>query len=182
MSENSLFTTRRDMLELGAAGASLAAIGALSQAALASPGEAMAQLKALNAKFIHNFVTNDVKSHDAIIHERFVCMTTKGERVGKQKYLARWATGFDPEAIIYWDMRDEQISIFDPVALVRATNKHTVRRDGQETTGMTTYTDTYIHEDGRWMCIQAQLTAVSPEHYPGDDTIVSTYIQGKLQK
>lgn len=181
MSGNNL-TTRRDMLELGAAGASLAAVGALAQAALAGPHEAMAQLKALNARFIHNFVTNDVKSHDAITHERFICMTSKGERVEKQTYLARWATGFDPEVIVYWDTRDEQISIFGSVALVRATNKHTVRKDGKETTGMTAYTDTYIQEDGRWVCIQAQLTPVSPAHYPGDDTIVSTYIRGKLQK
>lgn len=148
---------------------------------MVSHSETMAQLKALNARFIHNFVTNDVKSHDAIIHERFICMTPKGEREGRQKYLARWATGFDPEVIVHWDCRDEQISIFGAVAVVRATNKHTVRRDGKDTTGMTTYTDTYIHEGGRWLCIQAQLTAVSPDHYPGDDTVVSTYIKGKLQ-
>ena len=147
-----------------------------------SHDDAMAQLKALNAKFIHNFVTNDVRSHDAITHERFMCMTAKGAREGRQQYLARWATGFDPEVIIYWDYRDEQISIFDPIALVRATNKHVIRKDGKETTGMTTYTDTYIRERGRWTCIQAQLTAVSPEHYAGDETIVRKYIKGKLQE
>lgn len=148
---------------------------------MTSHDEAMAQLKALNAKFIHNFVTNDVKSHDAITHERFICITAKGEREGKKKYLTRWATGFDPEVIPYWDTRDEQISIFGDVALVRATNKHTIRRDGKETTGMTTYTDTYVLEGGKWLCIQAQLTAVSPEHYPADDTIVHKYIKGRLQ-
>jgi hypothetical protein len=182
MSGKNLFTTRRDMLELGAAGASLAAVGALPQAALARDNAAMAELKALNARFIHNFVTNDVKSHDAITHERFLCITSKGERVGKQKYLERWATGFNPDVIIYWDTRDEHIGIFGPVALVRATNKHIVRRNGQETTGMTAYTDTYFYENGRWLCIEAQLTAVSPEYYPGDDTIVSVYVRGQLQK
>ena len=182
MSGKNLFTTRRDMLELGAAGASLAAVGALPQAALAHDGEALAQLKTLNARFIHNFVTNDVKSHDAITHERFLCITSRGEWINEQKYLGRWATGFDPDVIVYWDTRDEQIGIFGPIALVRATNKHIVRRDGKETTGMTAYTDTYLHEEGRWLCIQAQLTAVSPEHYPADDTIVSVYVRGKLQK
>jgi hypothetical protein len=143
--------------------------------------EAMRQLRALNARFIHNFVTNDVKSHDAITHERFVCMTSKGAREARKEYLTRWAMGFDPEVIVYWDYRDEHISIFDTVALVRATNKHTIRKNGTETTGMTTYTDTYIYENGAWKCIQAQLTPVSPEHFPGDETIVRKYIKGELQ-
>jgi hypothetical protein len=121
----------------------------------------------LNAKFIHNFVTNDVKSHDTIAHERFVCITANGERVSRKDYLTRWATGFDPEVIVYWDYRDEQISIFDTIALVRTTSKHTRRKDGSETTGMTAYTDTYIYGNGEWKCIQAQLTVVSPEHHPG---------------
>jgi len=48
-------------------------------------------------------------------------------------------------------------------------------------TGMTTYTDTYLFENGAWKCIQAQITAVAPEHYPSDDTIVSVYVEGRLQ-
>jgi hypothetical protein len=182
MSENSIFTTRRNVLELSAAGAALAALGAASQAAHANNDEATAQLKAMNARFIHEFITNDVKSHGAIIHERFVEILPRGQRLNRQQHLTRWATAFDPEVIIYWDTRDELISVFGPVGLVRATNKHVVRRDGKETTGMTTYTDTYFHEDGKWMCIQAQLTTVIPENYPADDTIVSTYIHGKMQK
>jgi hypothetical protein len=57
------------------------------------------------------------------------------------------------------------------------------RGDGQgaEVTGMTAYTDTYVREGGRWLCVQAQLTAVAPAHYPGDETIVSVYEKGQLQ-
>jgi hypothetical protein len=83
--------------------------------------------------------------------------------------------------IVYWDYRDESISIFDAVALVRATNKHIIRKDGTESTGMTTYTDIYIEENGEWKCIQAQLTPVSPQHFPGDETIVEKYVMGELQ-
>jgi hypothetical protein len=143
--------------------------------------DAMRQLSALNARFIHNFVTNDVKSHAAITHERFVCITARGAREARNDYLTRWATGFDPEMIVYWDYRDEHISIFDAVALVRATNKHIIRKDGMESTGMTTYTDIYIDENGEWKCIQAQLTPVSPQHFPGDETIVEKYLMGELQ-
>jgi hypothetical protein len=182
MSGNSPITTRRTMLELGAAGASLATLGAVSQPAHANTNEAIAQLKAMNARYIHECVTNDVPSHSAIIHERYVEILTRGQRLNRQQHLARWATGFDPEVFLYWDTRDELISIFGPVGLVRSTNKYVVRRDGKETTGMTAYTDTYFYEDGKWMCVQAQLTAVTPENYPSDDTIVSVYIKGKLQK
>ena len=46
----------------------------------------MPALRALNAKFIHNFVTCDVKAHSAIIHERFVCIMDDSklvERLGR---------------------------------------------------------------------------------------------------
>src|SRR5258706_12818573 len=130
------------------------------------------ELRTLNARFIHNFVTNDVKSHSAMMHERFVSITSKGKKESREDYLKRWATGFDPQVIVYWDYRDEKISIFGNVALVRSTNKHVVRKGGVETTGMSTYTDTYLHEEGEWKCIQAHITTVAPEYYPGDETIV----------
>ena len=153
------------------------------QTALRDPQSAdvMDELRALNARFIHNFVTSDVASHDAILHPDFINIWPTGQRWDRASYLKYWATAFDPKVIPYWDVRDELITVFGNVALVRATNKHTRRRDGNEVTGMTTYTDTYLFENGAWKCIQAQLTAVAPEHYPPDDTIVSVYIKGKLQ-
>lgn len=139
------------------------------------------QLRALNERFIHNFITNDVASHDAILHSQFLCMTPKGQRQNRADYLSYWATGFHPDVFLYWDTRDEQITIVNDVALVRATNKYIVHRDGTETTGMTTYTDTYLREGGTRLCIQAQLTAVTPEFFPADDGIVSIYLKGVKQ-
>lgn len=144
--------------------------------------ETMTTLRALNARFIHNFVTNDVASHDAILHPSFIDIRPNGQRQDRATYLKRWATGFDPKVIVYWDVRDELITVIGDVALVRSTNKCTRRRDGTDVTGMTTYTDTYLFENGAWTCIQAQITTVAPENYPSDDTIVSVYIEGKLQK
>ncbi len=100
--------------------------------------ETMNELGALNARFIHNFVTNDVPSHDAILHPAFINIWPTGQRWDRAAYLKYWATAFDPKIIVYWDVRDELITIVGDVALVRATNKHTRRRDGQEVTGMTT--------------------------------------------
>lgn len=143
--------------------------------------DALAELRRLNQTFIHNFVTNDVASHDAIIHERFTCISSDGSHSNRADYLHYWATGFDPDVILYWDYRDERITIFGDVALVGATNRWIRVRDGAEVVGMTTYTDTYLREGGRWRCIQAQLTAVQPAHYPPDSTIVRSYIRGQLQ-
>jgi len=141
----------------------------------------LAELRAINAKFIHNFVTNDVKSHDEIIHDRFLCIMPDGSQWDRDAYLRYWATAFNPEAIVYLDNRDEMITIYGDVALVRATNKYIRRDKGEEKTSMTIYTDTYLRTDGNWECIQAQLTSVAPQNWPGDETIVRTYIRGHLQ-
>ncbi len=54
-------------------------------------------------------------------------------------------------------------------------------RDGTETVGMTRYTDTYLLEGGKWLCVLAQLTQVAPDCYPPDSTIVVRHLEGKLQ-
>jgi hypothetical protein len=139
-------------------------------------------LRRLNATFIHNFVTNDVVSHSAIIHPRFLCIMPDGSRMYRADYLAFWATAFDPEVITYWDYRDERIEIFDTAALVSATTCYTRRSGDIDKSGMTFYTDTYLLEDDRWLCIQAQLTALQPEHFPPDDTVIRRYHHGKLKE
>jgi hypothetical protein len=140
--------------------------------------EALRQLRALNARFIHNFVTNDVPSHDAITHADFTYVSAEGVRRGRSDYLRRWATGFDPDVIIYWDYRDEHIGVFGNVGLVWSVNKHVIVEAGQEVTGMTGYTDTYLLEGGSWKCIQAQLVPMAPGNFPPDATIVTRYIRG----
>jgi hypothetical protein len=141
----------------------------------------IAELRSLNARFIHNFVTNDVPSHDAITHKDFVHVSTEGERRGRDEYLRRWAKGFDPDVIIYWDYRDERIVLFGDTALVWSVNKHVIIEGGREVTGMTGYTDIYVREADGWKCIQAQLVTMAPENYPADATIVRRYIRGTLQ-
>jgi hypothetical protein len=64
---------------------------------------------------------------------------------------------------------------------VRSVNKAIIIKNGKEITGMTQYTDTYVKEYGEWKCIQAQITPVAPENYPGDETIVKKYVKGKMQ-
>jgi len=146
-----------------------------------SQSKDLAALQALNKKFIHNFVTNDVASHDAILHPEFRSITGAGGHIDRATYLRYWAKGFNPEVIVYWDMRDERISLIGNTALVAATNKWIRVKEGSEVTGMTCYTDTYVRDGKKWLCIQAQLTPVVAENYPGNDTIVVSYIKGELQ-
>lgn len=148
----------------------------------APPMSPLATLRRLNATFIHNFVTNDVVSHSAIIHPRFVCIMPDGNRMYRADYLAYWATGFDPDVITYWDYRDERIEIFGDAALVSATTCYTRRKDGMAKSGMTFYTDTYVQENGLWQCIQAQMTSLQPEYFPPDDTVIRRYHRGKLKE
>ncbi len=138
-------------------------------------------LSKLNKRFIHNFVTNDVASHDAILHPLFKQIDTKGGELDRAAYLLEWATGFDPNIITYWDMRAEDITLIGDVALVHATTKWTRVINGIETDGMTCYTDTYIRDEETWLCIHAQLTSVAPQNYPSDETIVVKYLRGVLQ-
>ena len=140
-----------------------------------------AELRALNARFINNFITNDVPGHDAILHDGFICITPTGARVSRADYLKAWATGFDAARIPYFDYRDEKIDVFGETALVRSTNRSVRMNDGVETVGMTMYTDTYVREYGQWKCIQAQITPVAPANYPPDETIVRRYVKGEAQ-
>ena len=143
--------------------------------------QAVDDLRAINAHFIDNFVTNDVAAHDALLHPSFLYVRSDGARVDRARYLEGWATGFDPDVIVYWDVRDELITVVGDVALVRSTNKETVRRGGEEVTSMSTYTDTYVFEHGRWQCVQAQITPVAEGNEPADDTIVSAWTMGVRQ-
>lgn len=135
-------------------------------------------LQKLNARFIHNFVTNDTVSHSQIIHPDFLLITPKGGKVNRKDYLLAWAHGFNATTYYYWDYRDEQISIFGNMALVRSVTTYLKKVDGKEVPVMTRYTDTYIKENGRWTCVQAHLTPVTPENFPHDSTIVRKYING----
>ncbi len=145
------------------------------------PRGAFSELSLLNAQFIENFVRNDVKLHDAMLHAEFIGIQGDGSRIDRAAYLRKWATGFDPEVIVYWDVRDELITVIGNTALVRATNKEICRRGGQDIAAMSTYTDTYLYEGGAWKCIQAQITPVAPGREPGEDTIIAVYIKGVRQ-
>ncbi len=120
----------------------------------------LSQLKAINAQFIKNFVTQDVAAHDKIIHKDFVCIQGNGSMVDRAVYLKNWATDFDNSGYETFNYTDEAIRIFGNIALVRSKTIYTKTVAGKKTEGYTIYTDTYLKENGQWQCVQVQITAV----------------------
>lgn len=118
------------------------------------------QLSAINAKFINNFLTRDVASHDAIIHRDFVCIQGDGSIISRETYLKNWATDLDNSGYLTFTYADEHIRIFADIALVRSKTIFTKTVNGKTITGYTIYTDTYKKENGSWKCIQVQITPV----------------------
>lgn len=119
----------------------------------------MAQLTALNAQFIQNFLHNDTVAHNKIIYKDFICIASNGNIVSRDAYMKEWAHGYDPSIYKSFIMQNELIRIIGNTALVRAETPYTYINSGKEISGTTIYTDTYIKLDGRWWCVQAQLTS-----------------------
>ena len=120
--------------------------------------EDVTQLSALNAQFIQNFLHNDTVAHNKIIYKDFVCIVGTGAVINRDDYMKGWSHGYDPAAYKSFTMQNEFIRVFGTTALVRAETFYTYIDNGKEITWKTIYTDTYIKLDGRWWCIQVQLT------------------------
>lgn len=122
-------------------------------------------LSALNAQFIKNFINNDTAAHNKIIHKDFVCIEGSGEIVDREKYMNEWAHGYDSKVYTSFYCDDEFIRIFGNVALVRSKTSSIKIDNGKIINGNSVYTDTYLKENGKWLCIQAQITRVKqPAH------------------
>ena len=118
----------------------------------------ISHLKELNAQFIQNFLHDDTVAHNKIIYKDFVCIAGNGKVVSREEYMKEWSHGYELSGYTSFVMQNELIRIFGNTALVRAETPYTYMKDGKEINGTTIYTDTYIKLDGRWWCIQAQLT------------------------
>lgn len=115
------------------------------------------QLQQLNANFIRNFINQDTVAHNEIIHKNFICIQSNGSITDRDTYMKGWASGYSKGEFSSFTYTDESIRIFGNMALVRS---RTVYSKQSGTHGSSVYTDVYIKENGRWWCVQAQITAV----------------------
>lgn len=120
----------------------------------------LAILRELNGKFIRNFINQDTISHNELIHADFVCIQGSGVIVGRDEYMKGWAHGYEDAKYTSFNYTDELIRIFGNTALVRSKTVYTKEVDGKTISGASVYTDTYIKENGRWRCVQAQITGI----------------------
>lgn len=118
-------------------------------------------LSKLNAQFIRNFIRQDTASHNKIIHPDFVCIQSSGAILNREDYLKGWATGYQTAGYTSFEYTDEVIRVFGNMALVRSRTIYTKIKDGVKTSGNSVYTDTYIKENGTWLCVQAQITGIA---------------------
>jgi ketosteroid isomerase-like protein len=116
-------------------------------------------LSKLNAEFIENFISQDTVAHNKIIHRDFICIQGSGVVVGRDQYMKDWANGYKTSGYETFEYVDEHIRIFGDMALVKSRTNYT-RTKGETTKGSSVYTDTYIKENGRWWCVQAQITPI----------------------
>ena len=117
-------------------------------------------LSELNHRFIQNFIKMDTAAHNEIIHQNFVCINGNGTIADRKEYMKGWANGYNAAGYSKFGYTDEDIRIFGDMALVRAKTVYTKNVDGKEVSGNSMYTDTYIKQNGRWWCVQAQITPV----------------------
>jgi hypothetical protein len=120
-----------------------------------------AALSKLNALFIRNFIAQDTVTHNQIIHKDFLCIENSGAIVNRQQYMRDWSHAYGDGNFTSFEITDEHIRIFGNTALVRSRTVYTRTIKGKETLGNSIYTDTYIKENGRWWCVQAQITPVA---------------------
>jgi ketosteroid isomerase-like protein len=118
------------------------------------------KLSALNALFIKNYIAQDTVSHNEIIHEDFICIENSGAIVGRKEYMKDWATSYLSSGFNSFEMEDEFIRLFGDMALVRSKTIWTRQVKGVISSGASVYTDIYKKEDGRWWCVQAQITPI----------------------
>ncbi len=120
-----------------------------------------AALSKLNAQFIKNFINHDTVAHNEIIHKDFVCIENNGQIANRKEYMRNWSTDYPAGGFTSFTHEDEFIRFFGDVALVRSKTIYTRVKEGKTISGNSVYTDTYKKENGRWWCIQAQITPVT---------------------
>ncbi len=117
-------------------------------------------LSQLNKRFIENYISMDTVAHNEIIHRDFVCIESSGQIVDRGKYMKDWAASYRMGGFTSFTYTDEHIRIFGNMALVRSKTVYSRLKDGKTLSGASIYTDTYVKENDRWWCVQAQITAI----------------------
>ena len=112
-------------------------------------------LKALNAAFIHGYMTRDTASLAPIFADDFMLINPSGQRRNRQEVL----NGFiSSPHFLSCDVDTVEIRLYGTIGLVLARAVFTTDENGKKTTGKTNYLDVYEKRRGRWVAIAAHVT------------------------
>jgi hypothetical protein len=117
-------------------------------------------LSRLNTQFIQNFINNDTVAHNQVVYKDFLCIGSNGQVIERNEYMRGWAHGYDSHIYSSFIKEKESIRLFGDMALVRSETIATINDRGNKIQKRGLYTDTYVRVNGRWWCVQAQLTPV----------------------
>lgn len=124
----------------------------------ANVDEDIAELSKLNKQFFQNYLNNDTVAHNKIVYKDFICISGNGAIINRDDYMKGWSHGYDPVFYKSFIQQNESIRLFGNTALVRAETVCSYMENDTKVFLTTLYTDTYLKLNGRWWCVQAQLT------------------------
>jgi hypothetical protein len=126
------------------------------------------ELVRVNNKFIQNWITVDSASHSKIIHSDFIGILSNGQFIGRKEYLKEWVNSFAYNPTVLKDFTHGliELRIFGNYALVVGYTKYQVKNSsGTWIKKITPYTDTYVKTNGKWLCVQVQLTPLTGKEF-----------------
>jgi hypothetical protein len=113
-------------------------------------------LERLNREYINAFMTADVAWYREHLADDFVCIESDGAVLDKTQFLINTAEGPD---VADYKLDRVNVRIYGGVGLVQATGLF-LRKDG--TSGVSQYTDVYVHTGDGWKTVSAQITRQIP--------------------
>ena len=112
-------------------------------------------LEQLNDEYIQAYMSADVNWYLEHLADEFVCIESDGTVFNKAQFLTSTAQGPD---VADYKLQKVNVRIYGGVGLVQATGLFT-RKDGSS--GVSHYTDVYVHTGEKWMVVSAQITRTS---------------------
>jgi ketosteroid isomerase-like protein len=110
------------------------------------------RLQELNRGFIRSVRTSDVAWFDRNLSEDFLNSNADGTLVDRAAFLRQIAPACP---LSNFDVEDVRIRILGDTALVHGRTTY-VKPDGQ--TGAGRYTDVWVRQGGRWVCVSGDVT------------------------
>jgi ketosteroid isomerase-like protein len=109
-------------------------------------------IRRLNEQYVEASLAGDVEWYREHLADDFVCIDSDGSVLDKTAFLRQTAQGSD---LAEYRLDEVEVRFYGEVAWVRATGLWTSKSG---VPGISRYIDIYVHADGDWKAISAQIT------------------------